>query len=699
MKYELLQEISGRLNSLGVPFAAGQGTDISIAQEYLDAKWSTGQKKIVYEAAIFTDEAKQSVYFFQLITETGGGFSFGSEATSTTQTGMTQHVHVKANQFGPDGQAYLVDLDLGAIPAAVKAAAKSHGWKFKTALRRSSAMYPQGFTPSPTMPQQAQQHPTSPAPTAPTAVPSVPAQGAAPQPQMPAMPPSGPPMPPPQFGPTPHGVNPYPTNPQFRQAPPKLSTSFAAIIAGVVALVAIGLLAILGSSPIGWTVGLAAIAGVFFAVRALPANAGGRIGAIGIAALAAGVVLVAAAMTAPDESDDDGAGGGATTEPTSEVTDEGTEEPTLDATLLDFQFVSPGLTNEFNVQFADAAGLGADVVAIGYNLPPGGDMALYEGDLFLAHSGDAGATWEWGGRLEIPGGQQPRAVMVVPDGVIVVGNHWDPNNPTRAFIAAATAPDFMPVEVNAPAEFDGEQVTLIDVASAGDAWVILGFARVNGEIQSFVWTTPDGGDTWSKAALDVGGSFIASHLAIAEDGAWNIFGAYQAPDASFSSVGWLRTEDSGASYFAVQPEAFASTVDESPKSVAFGPNGTVAILAFSGTGTALWVSNSDGAMQRMEPPNLPDQGANPSDLDGIRWIGETLLAWGDPVAYISNTVQFWAMSATGEWGSTTLMTQQTASIVWIKQVLAGGDTALAFGTVHQSLDNSTASMGVWRSGK
>ncbi len=693
MKYELLQEISGRLNSLGVPFAAGQGTDISIAQEYLDAKWSTGQKKIVYEAAIFADEAKQTVYFFQLITETGGGFSFGSEATSSTQAGMTQHVHVKANQFGPDGQAYQVDLDLGAIPAAVKAAAKAHSWKFKTVLRRSSAMYPQGFIPSPTLPQQTQPHSAPLPPAAPIAAPSGPAQGAPTQPQMPTMPPPGPPMPPP-----PHGVNPYPMNPQIRQAPPKLSTSFAAIVAGAVALLSVGLLAILGSSPIGWVVGIAAIAGVFFAVRALPANAGGRIGAIGIAALAAGVVLVAAAMTAPDDSDDEAAGEGATTEPSSEVTDEATEEPPLDAALLNFQFVSPGLTNEFKVQFADAAGLGSDVVAIGYNLPPGGDMALYDGDLFLAHSGDAGATWEWGGRLEIPGGQQPRAVMVVPDGVIVVGNHWDSNNPTRAFIAGATAPDFMPVEIAAPAEFDGEQVTLIDVASAGDTWVILGFARVNGEIQSFVWTTPDGGDTWSKAALDVGGSFIASHLAITDDGAWNILGAYQAPDASVANVGWLRTEDSGASYFAVQPEAFASTVDESPKSVAFGPNGTVAILGFSGTGTALWVSNSDGAMQRMEPPNLPDQGGNPSDLDGIRWIGESLLAWGDPVAYIGNSVQFWAMSANGEWGSTTLLTQQAASIVWIKQVLAGGDTALAFGTIHQSLDNSTASMGVWRSG-
>jgi hypothetical protein len=142
MKQQIIAEIKDRLSALGLPVHVGNDTDITVNAELLDAKWSTGSKKISYEAAIFADEREQIVYMFEKTTESGKGLSFGMSGESSFQSGSTLHRKVKSIQYGPDGKAYEYELDLGAILKAVKETALRYSWKFKTVLNRKKASYP-----------------------------------------------------------------------------------------------------------------------------------------------------------------------------------------------------------------------------------------------------------------------------------------------------------------------------------------------------------------------------------------------------------------------------------------------------------------------------------------------------------------------------------------------------------------------------
>lgn len=143
MKQPLLAEIWNQLASMSIPLQSGNGADITAAAEFLDARWSTGSKKISYEASILADEADKTVYMYEKTSEVGQGLSFGGfGAESSFQSGSTLMRKVKSVQYGPDGKAYEYNLDLGAVSKAVKEAAKRQGWKFKTVLSRKKAMYP-----------------------------------------------------------------------------------------------------------------------------------------------------------------------------------------------------------------------------------------------------------------------------------------------------------------------------------------------------------------------------------------------------------------------------------------------------------------------------------------------------------------------------------------------------------------------------
>ncbi len=147
-KERLLVEIRSNLEGLGLEVQAGNGTDISLSREFVDAKWSSGSKKISYESFIFANEDDKTVYMYEKTTETGGGFSFGSDSGTTFQSGSTLFRKVKSTRYGPGGKAYEYDLDLGAIPKTVKEAASKYGWKFKTVLGKNKALYPAGYIPS-----------------------------------------------------------------------------------------------------------------------------------------------------------------------------------------------------------------------------------------------------------------------------------------------------------------------------------------------------------------------------------------------------------------------------------------------------------------------------------------------------------------------------------------------------------------------
>lgn len=141
MKKDLLLEIQTQLGTLGLSAATGDKTDLMIDAELVDASFSTGKKKLTYEAMILLDEGDKQVRMYEKTTETSAGVSFGMSGETSFQSGSTLMRKVKCVQYDPTGKVLEYNFDLGAISKAVKAAALSHGWGFKTVIMKKNAMY------------------------------------------------------------------------------------------------------------------------------------------------------------------------------------------------------------------------------------------------------------------------------------------------------------------------------------------------------------------------------------------------------------------------------------------------------------------------------------------------------------------------------------------------------------------------------
>ena len=140
MKQDLLQEIESQLTALGIQPMRDKGTDLAVDAELLDAAFSTGKKKLRYEALILLDEAEKMIKMYEKTTETSSGISIGMSGETTMQSGSTLFRKVKSIQYGPEGKVFEYNFDLGAIPKSVKAAAQAAGWKFKTVILKKNAM-------------------------------------------------------------------------------------------------------------------------------------------------------------------------------------------------------------------------------------------------------------------------------------------------------------------------------------------------------------------------------------------------------------------------------------------------------------------------------------------------------------------------------------------------------------------------------
>ena len=141
MKLDLLHEIETQISALGINTTKDGNTDLSIDVELLDASFSTGKKKIKYEAMILLDEPDKAVRMYEKTTEISSGVSFGMSGETSFQSGSTLMRKVKCVQYGPEGKVFEYNFDIGAISKAVKTAAKDHGWSFKTVILKKNAMY------------------------------------------------------------------------------------------------------------------------------------------------------------------------------------------------------------------------------------------------------------------------------------------------------------------------------------------------------------------------------------------------------------------------------------------------------------------------------------------------------------------------------------------------------------------------------
>lgn len=133
---ELLAQIGAALSSMHLPVRQDGFSDLDVKAEFLNASWLGGKKTITFEGLVRADPEDQTVYFYSMTRESGSGFSFGSSGSESFQSGSTLYRKVRQIQYGLDGKAFEVKLDLGAIPRQIKAIAAAQGWRFKTVILR-----------------------------------------------------------------------------------------------------------------------------------------------------------------------------------------------------------------------------------------------------------------------------------------------------------------------------------------------------------------------------------------------------------------------------------------------------------------------------------------------------------------------------------------------------------------------------------
>lgn len=145
----IVQAIAAALSQLGISVRLGEGTDVTVIERYLAAGWGSGGKSIDYEARFFADSAERTVYAYEKTQEVSQGLQFGSDSESSFQSGTTLFRKVKGSRIGLDGRVVEYEIDLGAIPKAVKAIVQQHGWTYRPVLLRKKAMHPPGYAPAP----------------------------------------------------------------------------------------------------------------------------------------------------------------------------------------------------------------------------------------------------------------------------------------------------------------------------------------------------------------------------------------------------------------------------------------------------------------------------------------------------------------------------------------------------------------------
>ena len=141
MKTEIVQKIFGELQEMGLNPTLGGASDITANCQLLDAKGGSGSKTITYENAVLVDEKEKTVFLYEKSAEKSKGFSFGSSSESSFQSGKTLSRHVKGVFIGSNGAQVTYDFDIGEISKTIKSVAETHGWKFKSVIRRKSAEF------------------------------------------------------------------------------------------------------------------------------------------------------------------------------------------------------------------------------------------------------------------------------------------------------------------------------------------------------------------------------------------------------------------------------------------------------------------------------------------------------------------------------------------------------------------------------
>lgn len=140
----LLQSIAAALSPLPqLELVWGRKADLEISNELANANWGTGKKKVEYSACLKLDPASQTVYFWEMIKESGRGlmalFSFKTETYRTD--GTTRSGTVREKAYGPGGKVIDYEWDYSQVRHIIEAAVRAQGWRFETVLLKGKASY------------------------------------------------------------------------------------------------------------------------------------------------------------------------------------------------------------------------------------------------------------------------------------------------------------------------------------------------------------------------------------------------------------------------------------------------------------------------------------------------------------------------------------------------------------------------------
>lgn len=126
----------------GYRVQSGTDTDLVIDNQIADASWGIGKKKIEYSAILKAVEAERTVYFWEILKESGAGLSFGGfESESYSTFGTKRSGKTKQVVIGPGGVQVDAEWDYGATRKLVESVAAAQGWRVKVVLRRGAAAW------------------------------------------------------------------------------------------------------------------------------------------------------------------------------------------------------------------------------------------------------------------------------------------------------------------------------------------------------------------------------------------------------------------------------------------------------------------------------------------------------------------------------------------------------------------------------
>jgi hypothetical protein len=120
----------------------GTDADIVVDNQLVDANWGTGKKKVEYSAVMKAVEPELTIYFWEIIKESGAGLNFGGfEAETYSTSGKTRSGVQKMMIIGANGVPVEWEWDYAATRGIVQDVASRHGWKTKVVLQKKSAQW------------------------------------------------------------------------------------------------------------------------------------------------------------------------------------------------------------------------------------------------------------------------------------------------------------------------------------------------------------------------------------------------------------------------------------------------------------------------------------------------------------------------------------------------------------------------------